>query len=237
MTAEGDVIDEQGGGPRDGESRGNLDTIYQELLRRICTLEYGFQHRLRESELAREFGVSRTPIREVLQRLEGDGLVDIRHGVGSIVIAGDPDTLHDIYNLRIEIAELIPKLSPNAIEATHADAIIDLLGAVRETKRVMRPHDFLDLNSRLHRIVNSLIGNIELAKLHDLYYFKIAPFWYALAVEDFPRELKGLDAELSETLSALRSGDIRAVAYVHRNYTAYGMISTQRRLAVMVPNN
>jgi len=68
------------------EERADVNAIYQEMRRRICTLEYPFQHRLAEVELGNEFGVSRTPIREALQRLKNNDLIDTRHGGGGAVL-------------------------------------------------------------------------------------------------------------------------------------------------------
>ena len=211
--------------------RWTIDRIYSELIRRICTLEYPFKRRLGELELAGEFGVSRTPIREVLQRLEAEGLIDIRHGVGSIVIAGDPETLADIYSLRLEVAELISKLSPLPITDDMIEDIQVLRDELSVTPDSADPQVYFRINQTLHSVINRVIGNAELAKLHDLYYFKIAPFWYRLAKEDFSHEKKSLDAELAETQIALQSRDIRALATVHRNHTAYGMIRVKKRLA------
>ena len=51
--------------------------IYDALKRRIVLLEYEPGQVLREKDLIREFGVSRTPVREALIRLETEGLVRI----------------------------------------------------------------------------------------------------------------------------------------------------------------
>jgi len=224
---------------RSNTQRWSMESIYQEVLRRICTREYPFRTRLGEVELASEFEVSRTPVRAVLQRLQTEGLIDIRHGVGSIVIAGDPDTLDDIYDLRLEIAELIATLSPRPIERGMIDEVETLLGIVRDAATDAPSQLYLDINARLHRVVNGLIGNAELARLHDHYYYRIAPFWYGLALDDqfgnmagdIAGDMDDLEAELGETLRALQAGDVRAVAKVHRNYTAYGRIRVRDRLA------
>ena len=62
-----------------------FEAIHAEIRERICLLHYPPGHTLRRAELAREFGISRTPIRRVLQRLEYEGLVESRHGIGTIV--------------------------------------------------------------------------------------------------------------------------------------------------------
>ncbi|MGH1484160.1 MAG: GntR family transcriptional regulator, partial [Geminicoccales bacterium] len=59
--------------------------IYEELRGRICLLDYEPGAIIKERELANEFGVSRTPLRRVLQKLESDGLVLSKQGHGTVV--------------------------------------------------------------------------------------------------------------------------------------------------------
>src|SRR3982750_3276441 len=92
--------------------KGLSPSIYEELRDRICILRYPPAHVLRESELAAEFGVSRTPIRQVLQRLEVEGFVETRNGVGTIVTGVDFKAFRDVYELRLRLAELLGQLSP-----------------------------------------------------------------------------------------------------------------------------
>jgi len=57
--------------------------LYSQLRDRICLLDYPPDTRLSEEALAKEFGISRTPLRRVLARLEDEGLVQSVHGVGT----------------------------------------------------------------------------------------------------------------------------------------------------------
>ena len=59
--------------------------IAQSLRLRICLLDPSQTHVLHENSLAREFGVSRTPIRQALQRLAYERLIETRTGVGNVV--------------------------------------------------------------------------------------------------------------------------------------------------------
>ena len=62
--------------------RTRISSIYQSLRDRISFFDYPPQMVLKEASLAQEFGVSRTPIRQILQMLESERLVEIRDGVG-----------------------------------------------------------------------------------------------------------------------------------------------------------
>ena len=56
--------------------------------------------RLKEEELARELGISRTPVREALLILQTEGLVDAAPNRGAVVRSHDADDLEDLYQLR-----------------------------------------------------------------------------------------------------------------------------------------
>jgi DNA-binding GntR family transcriptional regulator len=83
------------------EARTSREKIYEELKSEI------FDGRLRPSDvlavddLARRFGVSRTPVREALIALSNKGLLDARYHVGFIVTSIDVREIIETYHLRI----------------------------------------------------------------------------------------------------------------------------------------
>jgi DNA-binding GntR family transcriptional regulator len=78
-------------------SRGNLpDRVYKKLKRQILTCGVAPEHRLIESDLCSAFGVSRTPLREALNRLALEGLV-VAAPVSGYAVA--PLTIEDIRHL------------------------------------------------------------------------------------------------------------------------------------------
>lgn len=62
-----------------------LDDMTRRLQLRICLMDPDQTHILYENSLADEFGVSRTPVRQVLQRLAYEHQVETRTGVGTVV--------------------------------------------------------------------------------------------------------------------------------------------------------
>ena len=208
----------------------NETSLYGVLRERICTALYPFGATLRETELAEEFGVSRTPVRETLQRLANHGLVETRRGVGTIVTAGDPATLEAVYAMRIEVAGMIGRLATQACPQESAAAMAALH---QELSALSLPCDaitFWRFNERRHAIINALIENPELRQLHDLYYYKVAPFWFPYFQENPERELALLLRELEETAFWMATGDMIAVANMQQNHTSMGARRAQRSL-------
>lgn len=72
------------------DAKPRADDIADAIRARICLQPVTEQTLLLEGTLAAEFGVSRTPIRQALQRLAYEGLIEVRTGVGSFANALDP---------------------------------------------------------------------------------------------------------------------------------------------------
>ena len=82
--------------------------VYDELRRRVLTLQLTPGAPLSENELAAELGISRTPVRESLILLSQEGLVQVFPKVGSFVSRVDPERVADAQFLReaVELASL-----------------------------------------------------------------------------------------------------------------------------------
>ena len=107
--------------------------LHAELRARICLLDYPPGTRLSEETLAAEFGTSRTPLRRVLARLEDEGLLTSRHGVGTLVTDVDLAEMAQVYALRLELAQLAGQLSP-AEQAQARRVVSQKSGQLREAR-------------------------------------------------------------------------------------------------------
>ena len=192
--------------------------VFRSLRESICTLEKPFGTVLREVELAEEFGVSRTPVRQALHQLAAIGLVETRNGVGTIVTAGDPETLEDIYKLRIELTDLIGRLATRSCPAHAATEMRALHDESLELAPNRSHRDFWTLNEKRHQLVTAIIENRELRALHHLYYFKVAPFWFRLFLDNPEREFGYLIREVQETAFWMEQGNMQSVANIQQNH-------------------
>src|SRR3954470_7782687 len=75
--------------------------VSEELREAILSGEFGPGQRLRTASLAKRFGSSRTPVREALVHLEGEGLVDIEPRRGALVRPFASADLIDLYEVRV----------------------------------------------------------------------------------------------------------------------------------------
>ena len=208
------------------------EEIHGTIRDRICLLEYAPGSLLREAALAAEFGVSRTPIREILQRLAQEGLVESRNGVGTLVKPLNFEDIEDIYEMRLRIAPLIGELSPRPVLSSHIGRTEGLLAQARNLAGAFDLREYWNINHDLHFIVGELIGNVALAEMWDRFYFQAARMWYDLARSLGPEVARSLVREVEDTLEAMRSRDVPAIGFIQRSYIAYGLRQLRARHAL-----
>lgn len=94
------------------------DFAYNELKHRLLLGEYGLSSRLGEERLAAMFGVSRTPVREALMRLQAEGLVRRAHDGGYLPVAPDVAVMRHLYEIRVGL-ELQALRRPGRLGTAH----------------------------------------------------------------------------------------------------------------------
>ncbi len=199
-------------------SAARFDRIYRTIRERISLLIYPPGSLLNETELAAEFGVSRTPLRSVLQRLNQEGLVVVTNGVGTRVTDIDMKTFKDIYDLRMILSENMGTLSPNRITAAHIHEIEQLTvraEALYEDKNV---ETYARVCNDLEELILGLIGSAPLREMTDILYYRVARIWLTfLPNMDWNEEITALVNELNELGDALRQDDIIAFGQVRKH--------------------
>jgi len=127
--------------------------------------------RLVESELAERFGVSRTPIREALQRLETQSLLT-RDGRSLIVASLDHNQLAELYVVRSELEGLAARLAANHATVEEAKVLRDMV----ESDRVLQddPVALARSNRRFHKMLHRASHNRYLVQQLDLVYRTMA---------------------------------------------------------------
>ena len=178
--------------------------IHRELRERITLLDLPPGTRLREEHLAEEFGVSRTPIRQVLDRLEFEGLAESTEGAGSRVSTIDMKALRDVWAVRVKIGALVGdfvRLPASEAAIAAVRAVRSDLAAIRERPAV---RDLGAAYNRYHEAMLSVVDNVALTRIHDLLYVQTARMWMLFLPEmDLEAEVDIMAAEVNETLDAL----------------------------------
>jgi DNA-binding GntR family transcriptional regulator len=144
------------------------DRAYDELKQRLLVGDFPLNVRLGEERLAVLLGVSRTPIREALLRLHGEGLVRRGSDGGYEPIAPDVTVMRHLYEVRQGL-ELQALARPHRLGERHD---VDTLDELRSDWRAFRddpPDDgdpsFVLLDESFHVTLAEAAGNPSLAEL------------------------------------------------------------------------
>ena len=144
---------------------------YDLILEAIDVGVYKPGDRLVESELAERFGVSRTPIREALQRLETQSLL-ARDGRSLIVASLDHNQLAELYVVRSELEGLAARLAARHAAVEEVRVMEQMIEADR--KLVNDPSALARANRRFHRQIHLASHNRYLVQQLDLVYRSMA---------------------------------------------------------------
>ena len=139
------------------------DGVYEELRQRIVRGVLRPNQRLIEAELADQLQVSRTPVREGLQRLAADGLILSRRR-GWVVREHTPEEITEIYEIRAALEGYAAGLA--ATRATEAEiAAIVALHRREAAGLVQSPRDHLvEVNDAFHEAIIEATKNRRLAE-------------------------------------------------------------------------
>lgn len=127
--------------------------------------------RLVESDLAERFGVSRTPIREALQRLETQSLLE-RDGRSLIVAALDHNQMAELYVVRRELEGLAARLAAKHATEEEVRVLRDMVTA--DDALVGDPSALSRANRRFHKQIHLASHNRYLVQQLDLVHRTMA---------------------------------------------------------------
>ena len=176
---------------------------YTLILEAIERGDYKPGDRLVESELAERLGVSRTPVREALQRLETQGML-ARDGRSLIVASLDHNQLAELYTVRTELEGLAARLA--ARHATDEEVRV-LRGMVEDDRKLLGgdPRALSRANKRFHRLIHLASHNRFLVQQLDLVHRSMA----LMATTSFAAEGRDEVAleEHAQIVAAIEAGD------------------------------
>lgn len=135
---------------------------------RILSGEIPGNSTLREQALAEELGVSRTPIREALRRLDETGLVEFVPNKGATVIAWTTEQMRETYYLRAMLESRAAGLAAARISGTDLDRIAALIILMDDVVLAVDDAGISrlgELNAEFHRIIVTAAENAQLTRL------------------------------------------------------------------------
>jgi DNA-binding GntR family transcriptional regulator len=146
------------------------DWVYEEIREAIIDLRLAPGDPLREAAIASQLGVSKTPIREALTRLEQEGLVETTSFKGAVVSGYSPRDLEEIYELRALLeGAAVRAVADDASDETRAQ-LADLVSRSRGSRDVgdvaalaalLGAFDLIVYEQVTNRRIRALIENLR----------------------------------------------------------------------------
>jgi DNA-binding GntR family transcriptional regulator len=183
------------------------EAAYAVIRAGILTGEFARGQRLREEELATRAGVSRTPIREALRRLDAEGLIDFTPNRGARVTAWSERELEDLYDARALLEGHSAKLAATRISPGDLDELADVATQmeVLAARGAEAADDLTVLNGLFHRAVARASGNSQLESL--VRGIIDVPLVHRTFQRYSPERLLASTFHHRELVQALRAGD------------------------------
>lgn len=142
------------------------DQAYQSIKARLAELDLLPGDRLSEKELAEQLGISRTPIRQAMQQLHHEGLLDLHPKHGWSVPGLDFDRLDELYDFRVLIEQ--HAIAVCARSPMHR-ALLDKerkIWCVAKKDRLRDPQRVGHLDEQFHLALVEAAGNQEMVRAH-----------------------------------------------------------------------
>lgn len=198
----------------------SMQVLYTEIRKRISLLHYPPGMALSENVLAKEFGVSRTPIRRILQQLEFEGLVTTKRGIGTIVTTIDLKSLKAVYAFRMKLHEITGELCPVVrVSEEEMATLAEMHQQCSRLREMYDPEALARLYNSFQEQMLSFISNDPLRRISEIFYFQTARLWLQILPDmSWPVEVDYIAEEMEQVIEALHAGDMGAVGQVRRRH-------------------
>ncbi|MEU2247530.1 GntR family transcriptional regulator [Streptomyces sp. NPDC019224] len=194
------------------------ERVYTHVKDAVLDRRYEGGTLLTEGGLAEAVGVSRTPVREALLRLEVEGLLKLYPKKGALVLAVSAQEIADVVETRLLVEEFAAR---KAVPAS-PQLISRLEGLLEEQRRFSEAGDLATVSVKdrcFHAEIVRHAGNEILSRLYDQLRDRQLRMGVAV-MEAHPDRIAANIAEHSELLEALRAGDAEGAAQVVRRHVS-----------------
>lgn len=198
------------------------EVVYDRLLSAILSGQLVGGNELSEVTLADQFGVSRTPVREALNRLAGDGLIENGHNRRATVRTVTREMVVEIYQVRECLESGAARLAAGLMPAAEIARLDAIAVEVCPDGIHIDQSRALAFDAELHDSIARFCGNRRLAE-EVRRYTNFVPIFQRLAGRRDDRLLLAYEQHLS-IIDALRSGDGERTAAVMTHHIQSALV-------------
>lgn len=148
--------------------RSRADEVYQQLKRDVSEFKLVPGDRFTETEVSQRLGVSRTPVRQALFRMQQEGFVEVLFRNGWRVLPFDFNRFEELYDLRMVLeTTAVHRLCTSVVKINQS--MLDDLTAIWLVRQDLRSSDMAQVSSwdeAFHCALVAAAGNAEMARVH-----------------------------------------------------------------------
>lgn len=133
--------------------------VYNAIREKILSGTYKENEELKETAVAAELGVSRTPVREALRQLELEGLVSIIPNKGAYVTGITKKDIHDIYMIRSYLEGLCARWACEHITDAQIEDLEEILYLSDFHARRGHSEQMVELDNKFHELIYKASGS------------------------------------------------------------------------------
>lgn len=202
------------------------EAAYKKLHAAILQGQYKPGDRLREVDVSSQLGLSRTPVREALRKLESDGIVEHKPRIGAVIRRLSQPEVVELYEMRLVLERTAAQMAAKHASAAEIDTLEDLnrqIGAATDDASLASA-----LNQRFHQCIYLATRNrflLDAARALNNALMLLGPTTMA----DEAR-IKTVHAQHNDMIAAIRSGDAKAAGDAAETHL---QTSLRHRLKVM----
>ncbi len=184
--------------------------IHDDLKRRILTLELEPGTALDEARLSAHYRISRTPLREILRALAGEGYVEIVSHRGASVSSMSHRVLRDFFQTAPMIYAAVGRLAAHNAKPAQLDAMRETQTNFRAAIDAGDSAAMVYHNQRFHALMGEMADNPYLKPSYDrllIDHARISQTFYRPRDPEMQRRNRAALAHHDEMIDALASGD------------------------------
>ncbi len=141
------------------QTTNNKQIFYDDLKRRILTLDLEPGADLDERRLSEEYKISRTPVRDVFHQLSGEGYIEIQNNRGAIVSMMSHKTLRDFFVTAPAIYDVIAQRAADHARPAQINALKDVQFEIRRCIDNNSLEDMAYRNCQFHVVMGEMADN------------------------------------------------------------------------------
>lgn len=181
------------------------EIVYEELKRQILVGEISPGTRMMEVDLADVMGVSRTPVREAIRKLEKEGLVSIEPRKGAYASNISIKDMVDVLEVRQGLEEMAAMLAAGRITEEQKEELLEILAGYKNAVEAANIEESIRYDEAFHIKIVSISGNKTLEQVFSTVQELALRFRY-IYYDDFNR-YENMPREHQMIEEAIMSGD------------------------------